>query len=36
MMAGKYWHLEGEAAEHIVSARRKPRTKRKWGLTIKP
>lgn len=35
-VAGKYWHLEGEAAGHIGSAGRKPRTNRKWGLTIKP
>lgn len=36
MVAGKYWHLEGEEAGHIGSAGRKPRTNRKWDLTIKP
>lgn len=36
MVAGKYWHLEGEAAGHIGSVGRKLRTNRKWGLTNKP
>lgn len=36
IVARKVWHLEGESAGHIVSAGRKQRTDRKWGLTIRP
>lgn len=34
--AGNPWHQEGKATGYIVSAGRKQKTDRKWGLTIKP